>query len=362
MLSALQPYDKAIGLSNHIIAQPPTRPTPSDARLLRRYVDRIARFVQHGNLRPFAGSPADADTPRHRPRPAHIHGDLLREPLDLPAPLPWATPEPPANDADAQEALYLARPADDAALLAIQGQGVTLTIAGPRQSGKTMLLGRMIGAAVEQGKHVIALDLQLFDPRQLNDSERFFKAICNGTSCLMGIETRADDCWGDLGNSYQCTNYFEQIVLPQLDAPLVLAIDKVEAISDPALLADFAAMVRAWSSKRAASALWRTLDLVLLTSVEPDQLVRGEQSPFSSGETIVVDDFTAEQVAELNLRHGSPFTASQQQVLINLLGGHPYLLRWAFYLTAARHYTAAELINQAHQESGPFGDHLRAQL
>jgi len=351
---------------------PPKASIPSQnpiAHPLLRCVERINQAIGMGDIRRLAtglrqtfASPADNASPQHSTR-AHQLQSVAEERIAPPRPLPWATPEPPENPDDPQSAFYVERQADSAALRAIQGQGVTITITGPRQAGKTALLARMAGAALARGKYVTALDLQAFETSSLRNAELFFKEVCDSASCMLGVEPRADSYATNNTSSYHCTRYFEQCLLPQLGAPLVLAIDKVDSLPDMALRSDFFAMLRAWCSNRAASQLWRRLDLVLVTSTEPHQLIRGQQqSPFNSAETIVVSDFTADQVADLNERHGRPFAPTQQQALMGLLGGHPYLIRQAFYLAAIGQYTPAQLLARATDDPGPFADHLRYQL
>jgi len=75
-----------------------------------------------------------------------------------------------------------------------------------------------------------------------------------------------------------------------------------------------------------------------------------------------LEDFTPEQVAELNRRHNLPFDANSLQQLFRLLGGHPYLVRKALYLVASGQITPTELFTNATAASGPFGDHLRRLL
>jgi hypothetical protein len=50
------------------------------------------------------------------------------------------------------------------------------------------------------------------------------------------------------------------------------------------------------------------------------------------------------------------------QQLMALLGGHPYLTRQAMYRVACGDYSADELIANAADDRGPFGDHLRRHL
>ena len=75
-----------------------------------------------------------------------------------------------------------------------------------------------------------------------------------------------------------------------------------------------------------------------------------------------MSDFTAEQVAELNRLHGSPFDWRQEQQLMALLNGHPYLTRRALYLVASQRITSNRVFTEAANGNGPFGDHLRYHL
>ena len=96
-----------------------------------------------------------------------------------------------------------------------------------------------------------------------------------------------------------------------------------------------------------------------MTSTEPYQFVTNRNlSPFNVGESIGLLDFTPEQVAELNQRHGAPLDVDTAQRLFDLIGGDPFLVRRALYLVASGRLTADELFTQAIEDHGPFGDHL----
>jgi hypothetical protein len=309
-------------------------------------------------LRRAFASTAAATRPRHDKPATPTALSAERTP-----PLPWANPEPPARDTEPHSTFYIERPADSAALQAIRGQGVTLAITGARQVGKTALLAHTSAEACRQGKCVLTLDFQLFERDVLSDPDRLFRYICEAASVGLGIESRVDAFWGSLGNSYNCTRYFEQYLLPQLNAPLVLALDKLERIPDTALRASFFSMLRAWCDNRAVSPVWRQLDLVLVTSSAADQLIaNSNQSPFNTALTVALDDFTADQIADLNERYGRPFAPPERQALAALLAGHPYLIRQALHLAASGAQTPAQIIDTAASDAGPFGDHLRYQL
>jgi hypothetical protein len=136
---------------------------------------------------------------------------------------------------------------------------------------------------------------------------------------------------------------------------VVLAMDEVECTFDTSFRSDFFSMLRSWHNKRATKAIWKNVDLALVTSTEPYQLIENlNQSPFNVGQVIELTDFTTDQVQDLNQRHGGPLTASDLQSLMNLVNGHPYLVRKALYLLASDRLTAEEISDQAYNERSPL--------
>ena len=78
-------------------------------------------------------------------------------PESIPRPFPAAQPkalELPEGAMDLESSLYIHRPSDKVALRTILQQGVTITIKGPRQMGKSSLLTHVMAAAQTAGKQV----------------------------------------------------------------------------------------------------------------------------------------------------------------------------------------------------------------
>jgi hypothetical protein len=289
------------------------------------------------------------------------------EPSALPRPFASAQPvalEMPEGTMDSESAFYVERPSDAIAIRTIAQKGVTIAIKGPRQVGKSSLLIRAIEAAVNAGKRVAFLDFQLFDKAALTDAELFFQRFCSWLTYELDMEDRVEEYWKTpLGNSQRCTRYVQRHILKELGSPLVLAMDEVDKVFDADFRNDFFGMLRSWHNSRATTPIWKQLDLTLVTSTEPYQLIDDlNQSPFNVGQVIELQDFTPEQVADLNRRHGSPLNSSEERQLIVLLGGHPYLVRRALYLVASQQLSTTELFANATADSGPFGDHLRRHL
>ncbi len=289
-------------------------------------------------------------------------------PNTFPKPLAAAQPlrlEQPGGTIDLESSFYVERPGDKIALeAAIAQQGVTTIIKAPRQMGKSSLLIRMMQAAQDAGKRVAFLDFQLFEKSTLNDPDCFYRQFCSAITDALDLDDLTDEYWRlPLGNSRRCLKYLGRYVLEKLNAPLLLAMDEVDNLFGACFRNDFFGMLRSWHNRRATSTIWKELDLALVISTEPYLLVEDlTQSPFNVGEVIVLEDFTPDQVADLNRRHGSPLSQAGLDDLAAMLQGHPYLTRRALYLIASGRSTLDTLLERAPNDRGPFGDHLRYHL
>ena len=287
----------------------------------------------------------------------------------IPRPQPSAQPvalEPAEGTMDAESQFYVKRDCDAIAQATIQRQGVTLTIKGPRQMGKSSLLMQAIDAAMKAGKQVAYLDFQLFDQDVLSAADTFYPQFCRRMTEQLNLPDRVAEYWQESsGNIQRCTRYMQTHVLKEVGGPLVLAMDEVDRMFDADYRSDFFSMLRSWHNNRALpmSRIWKQFDLALVTATEPYHLIANlNQSPFNVGEVLLLSDFTPAQVTDLNQRHGNPLTTVEEQALMRLLNGHPYLVRRALYLIASRQMSVAALFDQAGTDDGPFGDHLRYHL
>ena len=299
----------------------------------------------------------------------------LLEPIqqeEFPAPTPMAQPlmaqplELPGGTIDLESNFYVTRTADAVALETIQHQGVTITIKGPRQMGKSSLLIRIMNAARELEKRVIFLDFQFFDKAALSDADLFYRRFCQWLSIKLRLADRTEQWWQDfglMGNPLTCTYYLQDYLLAKLNSPILLAMDEVESMFGTPFRTDFFGMLRGWHNSRATEPIWKQLDLALVTSTEPYQFIEDlNQSPFNVGQVLELKDFSLEKVVTLNQRHNNPFSNKQLDQLMDLLHGHPYLVRRALYLVASGRISVEELFQRSAEEQGPFGDHLRYHL
>src|SRR5262249_16336412 len=123
--------------------------------------------------------------------------------------------------------------------------------------------------------------------------------------------------------------------------------------------------VRSWHNLRALDpeGPWSRLTLALAYATEAHLFISDlNQSPFNVGTRLTLEDFTLEQVAELNRRYGSPLSDREMERYFNLVGGHPYLAQRGLYEMAKRKLDLAAIEAQADRDEGIFGDHLRRLL
>lgn len=287
--------------------------------------------------------------------------------LDLSPPGAFADPkilERPDGTMDPESNFYIPRPADFICDREISRQGVTIVIKAPRQVGKSSLLVRTALKGKQKGKKVAFLDFQLLEERVLKDPKLLFKGFCHWLADELDLEDLVEDYWNDfLSNTQLCTKYVSQHILKKINQPVIIAMDEVDRMLASPFRSDFFGMLRGWHNKRQRMNEWQNLDLLLVISTEPYMLIENlEQSPFNVGEIIRLEDFNANQILDLNSRHGKPFSTEQLHQLKILTGGHPYLIRQALFRVAVGEYDPDMFLSKASQEDGPFKDHLKRHL
>ncbi|MBI1881764.1 MAG: AAA-like domain-containing protein [Chloroflexi bacterium] len=298
-------------------------------------------------------------------------GRNLPDEHSLPPPQPAFNPnflnelEPPSGAVKPHDRFYIERNPDQRIKLEIVKSGITLSIRAPRQTGKTSLLMRGLQHARDQKLKIVFHDLQEVDHIYLASLEKLLFYLAQVVVSELQFDlTEMHQSWqsSPLPSSFKLTNLLKGI-LDKLDTPVILALDEADRLLQTDFHSGFFALIRSWHNKRAYSEQWNKLNLVLVIATEPHLFIAdASQSPFNVGLELVLEDFTATQVRDLNQRHGSPVQESDLPQLMGLLNGHPYLTRQALYtMVVTQGLTWEELHRQAFDEKGPFGQHLRHQ-
>jgi hypothetical protein len=274
---------------------------------------------------------------------------------------PWAALEAPAGAVRAQSPFYVERHADDQLRHQLAGQGTTTTIQAGRQTGKTSLLTHAINAYQGGEGRIIYLDFHLADEASTENLTSFLRFLSEAIAEQLDLEWDVvDKYWQAARNPAQTFNRFlQQEILRRSEQPVLLAIDEADVLLGAEYQKHFFALLRAWDSRRAFDADWRKLNLVMVISTHPYLLIDDVNlSPFNVGLTIQLRDLSLDQVEDLNGRHGNPLAQNDIPRLMRLVGGHPYLVRQAYYTLVSERVSLADLLRVASSPEGPFGKHL----
>ncbi|HLO30942.1 MAG TPA: AAA-like domain-containing protein [Anaerolineales bacterium] len=289
------------------------------------------------------------------------------DPVSVPIPRPqvrfepWAALEAPAGAMRPQSPFYIERLADSQLRHQLAGLGTTTTIQAGRQTGKTSLLTHTINAYQGEQSKIIYLDFHLVDEASGNNLTSFLRFLSEAIAEQLDLEWEVvDRYWQTARNPAQTFNRFlQQEMLKPCEHSVLLAIDEADLLLGAEYKKHFFALLRAWDSRRAFDADWRKLNLVMVISTHPYLLIDDVNlSPFNVGLNIQLKDFSPDQIADLNQRHGSPLKRDEISDLIALVGGHPYLVRQAYYTLVSESLSLTDLLRIAYSPDGPFGKHL----
>ena len=270
--------------------------------------------------------------------------------------------EQPEGQVSLESIFYVDRPPIELDCYAhIQRPGALIRIKAPRQMGKSSLLLRVLQRATEAGGRSVSLNFQAADGAMLARLDQFLQWFCRIVTQRLKLPDRLEQYWqGRLGSKDKCTRYFEDYLLPQMPEGLVLGLDEVDTLfQHQQVAADFFGLLRFWHEEAKNEPLWQRLRLIVVHSQEVYVPLNINQSPFNVGLPIDLPELTLAQMADLVQRHRLDWTAEQQQELMRMVGGHPYLARVALYEIARERLTLAAFLDGAPTEGGLYGEHLR---
>jgi DNA-binding SARP family transcriptional activator len=259
---------------------------------------------------------------------------------------------------------YIVRSTDhefDEAVL--RGDSIVL-VKGPRQVGKTSLLARSLQLAREAGRRVALTNFQVFNGSHLESVERFLPALADSLAEQLDLSLTPDEVWDTRrGPSPSFRRFIRREVLDKLSEPLVWGLDEVDRLFTCPFGSEVFGLFRSWHDARALEpdGSWSLLTLAISYSTEPHLFITDlNQSPFNVGTRLFLEDFTREQVAELNMRYGALLRDdSDLDRLLGLVGGQPYLVRRALHEMAGHGVDLKTLEARARHHDWIFGEHLR---
>jgi DNA-binding SARP family transcriptional activator len=259
---------------------------------------------------------------------------------------------------------YVVRPTDHELAAAIDRQDSIVLVKGTREVGKSSLLIRGLHRARRTGARVVLTDLQGLNAADLETAEPLLLALAQSIADALNLDVAPSDVWdARRGSNLNFRRYLIREVLGTLSAPLVWGLDQVDRLfaRDPG--SELFGLFRSWYNERALDPAgpWSRLTLVMSYATEAHLFITdADQSPFNVGTRLTLDDFTRDQVAELNRRYGGPLKeAAEVERFYFLVSGHPYLVRRGLHEMATQGVDITASEARAPSEEWIYGHHLR---
>lgn len=241
--------------------------------------------------------------------------------------------------------------------------GSLLRLKAPNLMGKTTLITRVLEQLTQDGYRTVNLSLQLADRQtHFTNLNKFLRWFCSNFSRELGLPSHLDDYWDEegIGSKVSCTTYVEEYLLADADSPIVLCLDDVDLIFPyPEIYEDFFGLLRSWYEKARSRPHWKKLRLAIVHATDVYIPLNINQSPFNVGLPIELGEFSSEQVRTFAQQYGLAIVPNIVELLMEWLGGHPYLLEQALaHLKSHPDIALNNFLTEAATEAGIYHHHL----
>ena len=176
-----------------------------------------------------------------------------------------------------------------------------------------------------------------------------------------------DTVWSESrGWNVNFERFMRRDALPAAEPPIVWGLDEIDRLFAYPYCKSVFGLFRAWHNERSLDpdGPWSRLTLAIAYATEAHLFITDlNQSPFNVGTRLALEDFSAAEVSDLNRRYGSPLRdeAGIQQ-FVQLVGGHPYLVRRGLHALADDAESLDAFLAKARRDDSVFGDHLSRML
>ena len=230
---------------------------------------------------------------------------------------------------------YVKRPADEELYHQIQS-GQFCYVLTTRQMGKSSLMIRTAGRLRDKGVRVGIVDLSALGTQAT--IEEWYLGILRRLARSLGLTVDAEAWWhrhGKLGPVQRFTDFVHQVVLAEIEGPIVVFVDEIDSTLKLDFTDDFFAAIRVMYNLRASDPEYDRLTFVLLGVAAPgDLIVDRKRTPFNIGWAIDLQEFSRQEAQPLAEGLEEIYPGQGQRILDQILkwtGGHPYLTQRLCY-------------------------------
>ena len=224
---------------------------------------------------------------------------------------------------------YVKRPADDELFnLALAGE--FCCVLTPRQMGKSSLMVRTARRLQEQGVRTAIIDLTSIGTDV--SVEQWYLGLIMRLKSQLRLTIDPEDWWTEhasLGVVQRFTDFLHDVMLTEIEGPVVIFIDEVDTTLNLDFSDDFFAAIRFIYNARPDHSAYHRLTFVLLGVAAPADLIKNPgHTPFNIGHQIDVYEFSREDARVLQQGLEVVFPEQGETIFDRIFywtNGHPYL-------------------------------------
>lgn len=226
--------------------------------------------------------------------------------------------------------LYVKRDADDELLMLCRMRAFVY-ILSTRQVGKSSLMTNVAQLLAEEGTLSVIVDLSELGGTREVTADQWYVGVLKELRSQLGLRVDVKPWWdahAHLPYGQRLTLFLREVLLRQIEAPVVIFIDEIDTTRSLAFTDDFYSAVRSVYNARARISEFQRLSFVLVGVATPTDLIRDpKRTPFNIGQRVEITDFKYDEALSLTDELGLP-PAEAEIVLRRVLkwtSGHPNL-------------------------------------
>lgn len=231
-------------------------------------------------------------------------------------------------------------------------------IKSPRQMGKTSLLERILADSNQKGFRTVKVDLRAIDERSLESLNDFLKWFCQQIVFKLKLPIVVSNEWRENeAANVNCSDFFENYLLGNNHATLLVSIDNLDVIFDyPSIADEFLGLLRTWLED--SSLLWKDLRMIIVHTCHYNSK-KLNRSPLSMGKEVNMPCLTFSQVKTLANLHQLNLNEESIHGLANFVNYHPYLIRLMLYELAVNGNELSFLLNNTLANGSIYSNFLQ---
>lgn len=251
-------------------------------------------------------------------------------------------------------AVYIERTADND-LLRLCLDSAYVYILTARQLGKSSLMVHTAQRLDARGVRTVKIDLQGLGKPEIADQWYLGLLVLIGEQLY--LETAVIEEWWDanahLGRAQRTRDFFSDVLLGEVDTPIVVFIDEIDTTIDLNYTDDFFGVIRSLYNARADTPELQRLSFVLIGAAQPGRLIKDPtRSPFNIGQRLALNDFTLNEARPLAAGLELPPKLAGQVLNWTMAwtDGHPYLTQYLCMEIARCNGQSEELVHWSEAE------------